>query len=99
MNIEARDGFRFATCRVAQEGLFLLVVRMFVFTYSLYVCLVRETDGCIGFNCLQLPSTRIFKFISDFPVPLRNMLLIRRKVSSGCVVMGVLMASPGSLAL
>lgn len=80
--MEARDGLRFAICRAAQEG--LLMVRMFVFTYSLYVCLVRETDGCIVFNCLQLSSTRIFKFISDFPVHLRNMWLIRRKVSSGC---------------
>lgn len=80
--MEARDGLRFAICRAAQEG--LLMVRMFVFTYSLYVCLVRETDGCIVFNCLQLSSTRIFKFISDFPVHLRNMWLIRRKVSSAC---------------
>lgn len=95
--MEARDGPGFAICRAALEG--LLIVRMSVFTYSLYVYLVRETDGCIVFNCLQLSSTQILKLISDFPVPLRKMWLIRRKVSSPCVGDGVLMASPGSLAL
>lgn len=48
MNMEARDGLGFAICRAALDG--LLMVRMSVFTYSLY--LVRETDGCIVFQLL-----------------------------------------------